>query len=603
MDRNTLIGFILIGIVLITYQYLTLPTKEQLEQQQKTEVIAKKDSINTSTAAANTNTNTNAPISGVFIQDSTSTEQFTTLENNVFKITFSNKGGRIYSTELKKYTTFENKPVVLSSGNENNFEYQFYLKNSPVYTQQYYYTVSQPSPKSISYKLHIDADTYLEHTFKLPNDDEYFVDHSFNLVNANDVLLGTQPIKLNWQQNLLQQEKDLKSEQMATTVYFKEKNEDATYLSETSDAQKDLSFNIEWVGFKQHFFNQTVRALNNFNSGKVAIKLPPTTDSSSVEHASAELNFEYVPSNNFSFPMSIYLGPNNYKQLASYNLGYEKMIPLGWGIFGWINKYVVIPIFNFLNQFIGNYGIIILLLTLLIRAVLFPLNYRSFLSFAKMNVLKPEIEEIKAQYPDDAQRVQMETMKLYSKAGVNPLGGCLPQLLQLPFLIAMYRFFPASLELRHQPFLWANDLSTYDSILTLPFKIPAYGDHVSLFCLLSAVSTYLYTKLNNQMTPSGSPEMQLQMKIMQVIMPFMLLFFFNNVSSGLSYYFFLSNIIGFAQQWIIKKFFIDEKKLHEQIQANKNKPASTSKFQERLQNAMKMQEEIKKTQEQKKGKK
>lgn len=274
-------------------------------------------------------------------------------------------------------------------------------------------------------------------------------------------------------------------------------------------------------------------------------------------------------------------------------LDMQRLLPLGWGIFGWCNKLIIIPIFNLLSGVISNYGIIILLLTLVIKFALMPLTYRSFRSFAKMNALKPELEAIRAQYPDDKQRQQMETMQLYNRSGVSPMGGCIPQLIQFPILVAMYRFFPASIELRQEQFLWANDLSSYDSILQLPFKIPFYGDHVSLFCILSAVSTYFATKMNAQMSPQTDTnnELAMQMKMMQNIMPFMLLFLFNSMAAGLTYYFFLSNVIGFAQQWAIKKYFINDNKLREEIIANQNKPRQQSAFQQMIEQRLREQQQ------------
>ena len=275
--------------------------------------------------------------------------------------------------------------------------------------------------------------------------------------------------------------------------------------------------------------------------------------------------------------MSFYYGPNHYQTLNKYHIGMEKLVPLGWGIFGWVNRFAVIPVFNFLNSFNINYGIIILLLTILIKVVLLPLTYKSYISTAKMKVLQPEMSELQAKFKADPMKLQQETMALYRKAGVSPLGGCLPMVLQMPILIAMFRFFPASIELRQEGFLWAKDLSTYDSILDLPFNIPFYGDHVSLFTILMTVSTLIYTRMNMQMTAATNPSM----KYVMYLMPIMFLGIFNNYSSGLSYYYFLANMITFGQQYLFKSF-VDEKAIHAKIQENKKKPVKKSKFQERL---------------------
>ena len=297
-----------------------------------------------------------------------------------------------------------------------------------------------------------------------------------------------------------------------------------------------------------------------------------------VKTLSATFSLPYDRKPSQSYGMRFYFGPNHYQTLKKIDdLNLEKLIPLGWGIFGWVNRFLVIPTFNFLDSFNINYGIIILLLTILVRILILPLTYGSFKSQAKMKVLAPEMAEINEKFKDDAMKKQQEVMSLYRKAGVNPLGGCIPGLLQLPILIAMFRFFPSSIELRQQSFLWATDLSTYDSILNLPFTIPFYGDHVSLFTLLMTVSTLIYTRMNMQMTAATNP----QMKWMMYLMPIMFLGFFNNYSAGLSYYYFLSNIIGFGQQYLFKAF-LDENKIHAQIQENKKKPVKKSSFQQRL---------------------
>ena len=298
---------------------------------------------------------------------------------------------------------------------------------------------------------------------------------------------------------------------------------------------------------------------------------------------SAELSLPFERKGNQSYNMRFYFGPNHYQTLkAIEDLNLEKLIPLGWGIFGWVNRYLVIPTFNFLNSFNLNYGIIILILTIMVRIILLPLTYGSFKSQAKMKVLAPEMNELREKYGSDPMKLQQENMDLYRKAGVNPFGGCIPGLLQLPILIAMFRFFPASIELRQQSFLWAHDLSTYDSILDLSFNIPFYGNHVSLFTLLMTVSTLIYTRMNMQMTTAANP----QMKWMMYLMPILFLGFFNSYSAGLSYYYFLSNVIGFGQQYLFKAF-VDEDKIHAQIQENKKKPAKKSSFAARLEQMQK----------------
>lgn len=601
MDRNTLTAIVLMVLLVFVYQWLTMPTGQQTKNDQTT--IAKD-----STQAAATTPAAAAPLSvaasladtaaarsGLFRQPSNLQAQAFQIENDVLQLALSDKGGRIQKATLKNYQTHGGQPLVLLDGDNNVFNYKFAIGAQNAETQRYKFEGRQISPQAVAFRLYADSSAYIEQVYAL-KDGSYEVDYQFNMVGFDNKMAGNSPIELMWQNDLLQQEKSKQYEQNATGIYFKNKEESVNYTSETSDATADLTASIEWVAFKQQFFNQTLIADKTFDrGGKVSIAKPAETDtqpaSPLLEKATANLVFDYKQTPTFAFPMKMYLGPNHYTTLQKMGHDMQRMIPLGWGIFGWVNRFAIIPMFNFFSKYIGNYGIIILLLTLVIKLVLMPLTFRSYLSFAKMNVLKPEIEEIKQKFPNDAQRQQMETMSLYSRAGVSPLGGCVPQLLQLPILIAMYRFFPASIELRQQGFLWAKDLSSYDSILNLPFSLPLYGDHVSLFCLLSSASTFVYSKLNNQMTPTTSDEMAMQMKMMQYMMPIMLLFIFNNMSAALTYYFFLSNVISYAQQWYIKNHMIDEAALHQQIQANKQRPAKSSGFQQILEQKLREQAE------------
>ena len=551
---------------------------------------------------------TRRPAGTLFAQSSTE-ETFETLENDVFKLTFSNKGGRLYRAELKQYVTHDSMPLVLMDGKHNRFDYEFFLNNKAVYTQDYHFEAEKKGNNEVVFKLYADSarTKSIEQVYTIgENKNPYIVDYKvyFKGFDSPDGgIRHDEIITLVRQNDLIRQEKDYKTSKNTTGVYYREKGDDATYLSETSEDNIQLSSSVDWVAFKQPFFNNTLIAKNSFYSADLAIKDPMNDENERLlETATSKLRFLYKKQRDFSFPMQLYLGPNDYADLKKLDLGMEDMIPLGWGIFGWVNKWIIIPIFNFLNRFIGNYGLIILILTVFIKLVLSPLTYKSYKSFAKMNVLKPELEELKAKHGKDPARMQQEQMKLYSKAGVNPLGGCLPQLIQMPILIAMYRFFPASIELRQQSFLWADDLSTYDNIMNLPFSIPFYGDHVSLFCLLSAASSLIYMKINQQMTPTATEgPMATQMKIMQYFMPVMLLFFFNSFAAGLTYYFFLSNVFSFGQQLAIKKFFINEEEIHRQLQENKKKPAKQSKFQQRLEEMVKAQQEQQKQLKQGKG--
>lgn len=594
MDRNTLTALVLMALLLVTFNVFFQPEPTP--------------PATTAATADSTKTATPQPVAALAALDSTATaifpqtnatEQTLNMENDVMKVELTSKGGRIKKVELKKYKTHDGKPLILVDGSSNVQNYTFAIGAKNIETQQFNFATQQINANSVSFKLQADSTSYFEQTYTLPQGDSYVLDYVVNMVGMDKKIANGAPIKLSLANEILSQEKAITTERQNSGIYFKPKDDSPDYLFSTSDANKAAETPTQWVSFKQDFFNNTLIAKTGaFNTANFALQYPTDANNHrTIATNKADLAFNYEAKNNFSFPMQYYLGPNHYQTLRKMNNEMQALLPLGWGIFGWVNKFIIIPIFNFLSKFISNYGIIILLLTLIIKLVLWPLTYKSYLSFAKMNVLKPELEALRQKHGNDAQALQVEQMKLYNQAGVSPFGGCLPQLLQFPILVAMYRFFPASIELRQQSFLWAKDLSTYDSIWDLPFRIPLYGDHVSLFCLLSAASTYLYSRLNNQMTPSTSPEMAMQMKMMQYLMPIMLVFIFNSFSAGLTYYVLVSNLISFAQQWAIKKYFIDEQKIHAEIASNKAKPAKKSAFQQRMEEAM---EEQRRRQQQKK---
>ena len=394
---------------------------------------------------------------------------------------------------------------------------------------------------------------------------------------------------LDWSSELQGQEKTVKDERAVSTVYYSyAQDEDVDYLSETSDDEEKLQANVKWVAFKQKFFNQSLISNTQFSEQgtQIEVKTPENETAAYVKDVKAQF-FIPLEQNSVLEDMDLYYGPNHYPTLKEEGVGLQKMIPLGWGIFGWVNKGLVIPIFNWLNQYFTNYGLIIILLTFIIKLALFFPMFKVYKSTAKMKLLKPELDEIKTRTGDDMAKAQQEQMKLYKQAGVSPLGGCLPQLVQMPILFAMFRFFPSSIELRQKSFLWAEDLSSYDSIYDFPngFEIPFYGDHVSLFTLLMTAVTIIYTYINSQ----SSAQMVGPMKTMMYIMPIMFLGFFNNYAAALSFYYFLSTCITILLNFIIRKFVIDEDKLHKQIQENKKKKIVTKKsgLQKRLEDMAK----------------
>jgi YidC/Oxa1 family membrane protein insertase len=608
MDRNSIIGIVLICVVLLVFSFLNQPSKEQLqvqknyadsislvEQKVKDSLLTVSKNIiapEASKIAADTLLSDSAKAValqqqfGSFAQASSGTEQLFTIENEELKITLSTKGGIIKTAELKKYKTYDGKPIELNNSDSGRFSLNFFSQNKTVSTADLFFEpvgssfiVSGTQEKSFALRLNAGAGKYLEYVYKLKGTD-FMLGYNVNFVNMQEVIAANSSyIELDWKQRVAKFEKDPTLEKNVTTVYYRYTDEEVGNLSETADEEADLKTKVNWVGFKQQFFSTVLIANKNFER-PTKISSVALTDSAYVKYLAANFTIPFSHKPAETFDMTFYFGPNHYNTLKKYGIGLEKLVPLGWGIFGWVNKFAVIPVFNFLNGFNLNYGIIIVLLTLFLKIILLPLTFKSYMSTAKMRVLQPEVAEIQAKKKDDPLKLQQETMQLYRKAGVNPLGGCIPMLLQLPILIAMFRFFPASFELRQEPFLWAKDLSTYDSVLNLNFAIPFYGSHVSMFAILMTISTILYTKMNSSQMPQTGPNAQM-MKWMMYIMPIVFLGVMNSYSAGLSYYIFVANMITFGQQWLFKRF-VDENAIHAKIQENKKKPIKRSAFQERL---------------------
>ncbi|MBL0258180.1 MAG: membrane protein insertase YidC [Bacteroidetes bacterium] len=599
MDKNSIIGLSIIGLLIVGYSIFTQPSKEELAAaRHKQDSIAAlqvqekaMDTIQQTAVVPVNATDSSLSIPndsilahnekqqfGDFYEAANGTEQLLTLENTKIKGEISSKGGRIRAIELKDYKSWQGNPVRLFSSDSSVFNLTLSAQNRIINTEALFFQASgsDGNKKSVTMRLPAGDKRYIEYVYTL-EDDSYLVDYKINVVGLQDLISQNAGyINLDWKDQLIREEQSLSSEREASTVYYRFAEEDVDFISYTTDEKQSLKTKVKWISFKQHFFNVTLIAENSFDSP--VVETFTEKDKDYVKSMSASFALPYERKQIQSYNMRFYAGPNHCQTLKKIDdLNLEKLIPLGWGIFGWVNKYLVIPTFNFLNSFDINYGIIILLLTVLVRIILLPLTYGSFKSQAKMKVLQPEMAEINEKFKDDAMKKQQEVMGLYKKAGVNPLGGCIPGLLQLPILIAMFRFFPASIELRQEPFLWAHDLSTYDSILNLPFTIPFYGAHVSLFTLLMTVSTLIYTRMNMQMSSAMNP----QMKWMMYLMPILFLGFFNNYSAGLSYYYFLSNIFGFGQQYLFKAF-VNEDAIHRQIQENKKKPVKKSGFQARL---------------------
>ncbi len=519
------------------------------------------------------------------------------LENNLLKVEFSNIGAQPRSIHLKEFKTYDSLDLMLLKDRGSNLSLSFYTSQQ-LSTSNFGFTLHSQSDTSLIYRLYMDESSFIEYRYTLP-DNSYLVDFNIRMVGMNrHIPRNMTYLDMEWSMDMPRQEKGYDNEKNYSTVVYKFPNSQSVedLGLRKDDASKEIRTKVNWFAFQQQFFSAILVAKDNFNSGVLTYRVYPEGDpQKNLMHCTANMQIPYTDGAEVNIPLEFYYGPNHFKTLKSYDMGFEKIVPLGGWIIGWINRYVIILVFDLLGKFISNYGLIIFLLTILIKLVISPLTIKSYMSSAKMKVLKPEIDKISAKYPksEDAMKKQQETMALYNKTGVSMFGGCLPMLLQFPILFAMFRFFPASFELRQESFLWAEDLSAYDSILNLPFTIPLYGDHVSLFALLMAVSMYFYSRMNIDQMSAG-PQMA-GMKYMSLyFMPIFLLVLCNNFSSGLSYYYMLSNLITIGQTWVIRKYFVDEKKIYAKLQERAaSAPKKKSKFQERLDNAYRAQQQTK----------
>ena len=640
MDKNTLIGLLLIfGLFLGFSFYTSSKTKKFQEQQQKAQQEAMAQQVADTTATATledvpqaaTADATPAPASrpNKFSTPDIAQEKDYVVETEKAYYTFAQKGGYIKRVELKdiyRYTPKDSTklPLVLFDGDDNlmNIKLQCW-DYSEINTADYYFLcdlgdtlkLQGDQPQTLSLKLYpnridstgsacqtLDNDSYIEYLYTF-NPNDYRFGFRVNFKNMEKYLYANQhSFTLNWNADLNCVEKNYDYEKNITSIYFMDDLNKVKNLDERKNDKKELT-QLKWVSFKQQFFTSTIIAdKESFSSGSLEVSLPDKNEQQLLKQMTANLDFQLQDLNNSGFNMSMYLGPNQYKLLKRYDMNLERQVPLGWGFFllHWINRFAVIPIFNWLEVYGISYGIIILILTIIVKIVLFPVAYKTYLSSARMRVLKPEIEAINARYPkqEDAMKKQQAVMNLYKRAGVSPAAGCLPMLLQMPILIAMFRFFPSAYELRQQPFLWADDLSTYDSILDFSFNIPFYGDHVSLFTLLMTAATLFYTWLNNRMMSTGNDDQQKMMRVMMYIMPILFLGMFNSFSSALTYYYLLVNLITFFQMWIFRMAVNDEK-LHKKMQANMAKPVKKSKWQLKLEEMAKQQQQMQQSQRRK----
>jgi YidC/Oxa1 family membrane protein insertase len=603
MDRNSVIGLLLIGAIMVVFTVINQPDREALEKQKQEQSL--KDSLGEEQIKS--------PSASMFVSDSLNrdnsglvdsnksvafnsvrkTENFY-LENEFLKVTFSSNGGMPKQFELKNFKTWQNDQLELFEADSSFFSVSLPAGNNKIETSDLYFVNDKESNgKKLVLKAFSDSIHYVSYTYELQTG--YNLQFTADFSNAGNLVstnIKALPVSMRFAG--MRQEKNIENERNNTTIYYRDLKEDEVdKLSPLESVSEKSENSLEWIAFKEQFFALAIISGKEIQPGASLQTI--TSDSDSLTKSMFASFVLPVESGGSKLSLTMFAGPTQYHLLKDQGHDLQDLVPLGWGIFGWVNKLIVIPAFKFLGKFNLGYGLVILLLTIYIKLILLAFQYRSYLSQAKMRVLKPEIDEINAQYANgDAMQKQQAVMGLYREAGVNPLGGCLPMLFQIPVLFALFSFFPAAIELRQEGFLWADDLSTYDSIVNLPFTIPFYGDHISLFALLMTVSTIIYTRMNNQLS-AGSTEMMPGLKWMMYLMPVIFLFVLNSYAAGLNYYYFLANVITFAQQFAFRKL-VDDKKIHAKILEKKRQPKKAAKtsFQQKLEEMAKARQTGKK---------
>lgn len=600
MDRNQAIGLILFAAVLLVYSiFFAKPPETPTEENTTTTEVAS-PSNPTETAPEASQVELNDSIQdlvalrqfGAFAPMTKGAAEEVVLENDNIIVTFNTKGAEITKVELKEYKTWDQRPVFLLDKNSSDLSYSIQTDKGTLSLNQFYFnptvskTVVDEVEASVLTFIAKGENGSIVRTYTLRNG-SYVVDKNLE-INGFAANLKDKQVQIQWNDRLIRQEADIEESRRKTNINFFSAAGSYDYLSTTAETdQGELTEATKWVSFSQRFFTTGIIAGNAFSGGKLLQETPK--DTLSIKNVSVSL---VLPLENNQAAVQYYFGPNRYNVLKRVTDGFENNVDMGYFFVSWVNKYIIVNLFQFLEKYFTNYGVIIILIVLIIKLALFPLTYKSYIGMAKMRVIKPEIDELKEKYGDDPTKMQQEQMKLFGQLGVSPISGCLPLLLQMPFLFAMFFFFPNAIELRQQSFLWAHDLSTYDSILRLPFAIPFYGSHVSLFTILMTVSQIAYTHFNNQLTAQAGP-----MKNLGYIMPVVFMFVLNSFPAALSFYYFVSNMVTFGQQALIK-LFVDDAKIREKIEANKVKNVNKkkSKFQQRLEDAMKAAEANKKKQ-------
>ncbi|WP_149277543.1 membrane protein insertase YidC [Pareuzebyella sediminis] len=608
IDINSIIGFVLIFVILIFMFYQNRPTPQELEAQK-----AEQEQVERSEDQSISEEQSNDSALPINMQDSSVVAAYKSslgafgftepnddtikLENELVALEISNKGGQIVEARMKQYHTYDSIPVYLVHEGNASFGINFTTTDNRVLNTRDLYFVPTLSEnngnKVLSMKAKAGPDKFLEYRYEMKKDD-YLVDFTVRSQGLNGVINGSQPLKLDWKLKGIRHSKSVEYENRYTRLTYSHDDGKISKLSAGGD-DEETEQDVKWLSYRQHFFSSILGTKDNFETvdltSKNLVEEESKTEQFTKEYSSTiPLAME---GGELSQNMYWYYGPTDAEVLGAYKeLGLADSIPFGWGIFGWINRYIFTPFYTFLSSFLP-FGIAIVVMTILVRLAMSPVTYKSYLSQAKMKVLKPEITELNEKYKDNAMKKQQETMKLYGKAGVSPMSGCVPAFLQMPIFYALFMFFPTSFALRQKSFLWADDLSSYDVVAELPFNIPFYGDHVSLFPILASVAIFFYMMMTTGQNMPQQPGMP-NMKFIMYLMPLMMLFFFNNYASGLSLYYFISNLITIGIMLVIKNFILDNDKIHAQIQENKKKPKKENKFQRKMREMMEQAEQQKK---------
>ncbi len=529
-----------------------------------------------------------------------------TLSNDLFEVAFTTKGGQPYSAKLKDYKTYGGEDLYLFKPDMSHLGVQVYA-GEMINTSEFNFTVTEKTDTSVVMRLPFSGGGYIQQRYAI-REGEYIVSNDLSFIGLENIIpKNVFSLDIDYSMTIPRMEKGYKNEsQYSKLNYYFSGEKKPSDMGRSRSTSKRVDNRISWFAFQQQFFSAIFRAKKEYASADFDIKFFPEDDTDhNLMTCQAKVRTDFQPGQHETVvPFEFYFGPNHYKTLKSYNQKYERMIPLGGSVVGIFTKYVIIPIFDLLRRFISNFGIIILIMTILIKLVVLPFAFKSYSSSAKMQAIKPEIDKLSAKYPkqEDAMKKQQAQMDLYKRAGISPMGGCLPMLLQFPILWAMFRFFPASIELRQQPFLWAEDLSAYDSIINFGTRVPLLGDHISLFALLMAISMFFYSKLTTASQPGSDDPQMASMRFMSVwMMPIMMYFICNSLSSGLSYYYLLSNLITMLETWIIKKWFVHPEEIQARLKATEGKKQPKSKWQQRLEEAQKMQAQMQKEQAKKNG--